>query len=387
MRTCEATGPRPQIRREDFDTKFPLNVDDIDLESSNPPREDAKRFTDITITRMRFECNEMNRLIWMERPRIERKKTTFTSLLGKIQSFGSAMETKYRPILASNIPIQYLAMQIYTLLFNRMHVQVLNKYASNQHRLMPERLRQIMLGACLTILEHAMALETVSHIRRWAWYAGAFQQYHSAILLLSEYYAKPHDDFTLETRVWRVLDFAFELPPNLDDGEKSRMILHELRDRLEVYQSHRRVRPPKSMATPPGPRIHGHAYKRQEERRRQEHAASSAPPADFPLDLGGGQGGVLPSTENLDDSFKYSPMPDTLIGTGVMREPQYALPGMSPMYGSESSPAGSANLTLSQAGAGGSPAGNTDMLDIDWVRDAPFSYRLCDGGGVGIGYS
>ena len=28
LRTCEATGPRPQIRRDEYDTRFPLNVDD-----------------------------------------------------------------------------------------------------------------------------------------------------------------------------------------------------------------------------------------------------------------------------------------------------------------------------------------------------------------------
>lgn len=53
IRTCEASGPRPQIRKEDFDTRFPLNVNDVDLESSNPPTRDAECWTDMTFTRMR----------------------------------------------------------------------------------------------------------------------------------------------------------------------------------------------------------------------------------------------------------------------------------------------------------------------------------------------
>lgn len=53
IRTCESAGPRPQIRREDFDTEFPLNVDDADLESPDPPTRDAERWTDMTFTRMR----------------------------------------------------------------------------------------------------------------------------------------------------------------------------------------------------------------------------------------------------------------------------------------------------------------------------------------------
>ncbi|TKA78392.1 hypothetical protein B0A55_04715, partial [Friedmanniomyces simplex] len=40
LRTCEATGPRPQIRPGDYDTRFPLNVDDSDLLADEAPTQD-----------------------------------------------------------------------------------------------------------------------------------------------------------------------------------------------------------------------------------------------------------------------------------------------------------------------------------------------------------
>lgn len=55
MRTCEATGPRPQIRKDDYDTRFPLNVNDADLLEANPPTEDRPYWTDMTLFRMRAE--------------------------------------------------------------------------------------------------------------------------------------------------------------------------------------------------------------------------------------------------------------------------------------------------------------------------------------------
>ena len=55
MRTCEATGPRPQIRRDDYDTHFPLNVNDSDLLESPPPTEDKPYWTDMTLFRIRAE--------------------------------------------------------------------------------------------------------------------------------------------------------------------------------------------------------------------------------------------------------------------------------------------------------------------------------------------
>lgn len=55
MRTCEATGPRPQIRKDDYDTQFPLNVDDTDLLESTSPKEDKAYWTDMTLFRIRAE--------------------------------------------------------------------------------------------------------------------------------------------------------------------------------------------------------------------------------------------------------------------------------------------------------------------------------------------
>lgn len=55
MRTCEATGPRPQIRQDDFDTEYPLNVNDDDLLQNPAPTEDKPYATDMTFFRIRTE--------------------------------------------------------------------------------------------------------------------------------------------------------------------------------------------------------------------------------------------------------------------------------------------------------------------------------------------
>ncbi|KAF2738219.1 fungal-specific transcription factor domain-containing protein [Polyplosphaeria fusca] len=198
IRTCEATGPRPQIRREEYDTYFPLNVDDL-----------------------------------------EKKKTTLTSLLSKIAAFRKAMEQKYRPMMNTSNALHVLAMEIYGILSDRMYVMVLQKYASNDKRMMPERLRQMMLSSAVTILEHSMNIEQTPALSPWVWYVGALHQYHTSLLLLHELYIKVPDP-SVEARVWRCIDFCFDLPPNLTPSQKSRMVLGELVDRTSVYQSMRR---------------------------------------------------------------------------------------------------------------------------------------------------
>ncbi|KAF2099975.1 hypothetical protein NA57DRAFT_38367, partial [Rhizodiscina lignyota] len=253
LRTCEATGPRPQIRAEDFDTKYPLNVDDKDLESPHPPIEDAERWTDMTFSRIRFECNEMHRLIWHERPRVEAKKSTLTALLGKVKQFWGATEKKYLPMIDEKIPLQFMTLLTYRALTYKMNIMILHRYCSNADRIMPERLRQVLLSSGLAQLEHAIAIETQETTKKWAWYSGAFQQYHTALLVLGEIYSAqnhyPHRD-----RVWLCIDYVFELPNAMNTGHKARIILSELKRRMEMYQRHRKVRAPAVMEGRAGPR-------------------------------------------------------------------------------------------------------------------------------------
>lgn len=67
IRTCEAQGPKPSIRKDDFDVRMPLNVDDIDIRATGPPPTSSDIWTDSTATVMRFELTEMNRVVWVDR--------------------------------------------------------------------------------------------------------------------------------------------------------------------------------------------------------------------------------------------------------------------------------------------------------------------------------
>lgn len=128
IRTCEAQGPRPGIHEDDFDTKFPLNVDDNDLESTTPPTEDAQQWTDMTLTLIRFEANEMMRTLWVDRPRLEKKQVSLTTVLGKIENFRRALYAKYGPTLDTTEPIHQVASLVMSILCNRMMIMVLHRY-------------------------------------------------------------------------------------------------------------------------------------------------------------------------------------------------------------------------------------------------------------------
>jgi len=244
LRTCESQGPRPCIKREDYDTRFPLNVNDVDLLSS-PVEEKVTQWTDMTLSRMRFECTEMHRVIWNDRIRLEKKKTSLTHVLGKVESFRRAIEVKYQPILDPTIPIQRYAQLLMGFMLQRMYIMVLHRYHNNSNNKVPDRLRQISLGAGVQAMEDAIALERLPELSKWKWYNGAHQQWHMAFFLLVEIYVFPHRREA--DRIWDIVDFVFEPDPSLSRTQKARAIIAAIRDRTQVYRDLRRIRVPVAM--------------------------------------------------------------------------------------------------------------------------------------------
>src|SRR5271156_5791100 len=169
IRTTEAQGPRPIIRREDFDTKFPFNVNDADLLSGEPEDSDTS-FTDMTISRMRFECTEMHRVMFIDRQRLEKKQVSLTHVLGKIESFRKAMVAKYHAILDTKVPVQLWASLVLNILLLRMHIGVLHRYHNSVSVRIPDRLRQIIITSGTRLTEDAIKLETLPELKPWRWY-------------------------------------------------------------------------------------------------------------------------------------------------------------------------------------------------------------------------
>jgi hypothetical protein len=144
IRTCEAQGPQPSIRRDDYDTELPLNVNDVDLQSqSMEPPVPSNGWTEMTFSRIRFECNDLHRAMWIDRQRLEKKKTSLTTVLGKIENFRRRMNQTYGPICDERVPVQKAAKLIMSLMINKAFIMVLHVYHGSLSSVIPDRLRQM----------------------------------------------------------------------------------------------------------------------------------------------------------------------------------------------------------------------------------------------------
>ena len=240
MRTCEATGPRPQIRRDDYDTQFPLNVNDSDLLESPAPTEDKPYWTDMTVFRIRCESIDLRRGLWFDIVQIDKKKKSLTSTLVKVQKTRAHLSEKFGSMIDETVPFQMVGKHLLNLAMNGCFIQVLHRYLFSTSQRMPDRLRQILIEAGVNQMENAIALETKPELAPWAWYKGAFNQYHSALLLLVEVYAYPMRKDA--ARIWKCLDYIFDIPSHLSPKQKAELVLTDLRDRMEVYHQMRKIK-------------------------------------------------------------------------------------------------------------------------------------------------
>lgn len=342
IRTCEAQGPRPTIRKDDFDTKLPINIDDADLHPYGKMPSAVDRWTDATFTLIRFELNEMMRTIWIDRPRIERRKISLTAVLTKIETFRRNMAAKYDHLIDERVPLHRCGRMTKNLLMSRLHVMTLHRYHNSVTNAMPERLRAIMLNSGTIMLENSVSLEIMPEVQQWAWYSGALHQYHVAFLLLIDVFYYPHRKEA--DRIWPCLDYVFKTNISQPREVKARAILTELQEKTAVYQEMRKMRAPSSM---------------------QKHVGQQAPRR---VDMGG-VGTLRQITEDSSDSpttVGRAPLPGVVFAGVSNGEALWALPNRESSEGT--SDAGSVQL-----GAASPPpvptSGNPDdlMAEIDWV--------------------
>ncbi|KAK4965612.1 hypothetical protein LTR66_012126 [Elasticomyces elasticus] len=299
--TCEATGPRCQIRREDYDTKLPLNVDDVDLEDAIPPTKDADYWTDMTFSLMRFEIHEIRRQLWFDMTGIGKTKISLTTVLGKIQKFRAVFQKKYLPLIEEDNVLGKYSKHVYLMMASRCFVFVLHRYLHGTVKELPNRLRQIFIEAALAQLENGIILEVRPQFAPWKWYHGAYQQYHIAILLMMEAYARPM--LKVAPRIWKCLDYIYDLPPNLPSAEKVELVIVQLRDRLEAYQNMRKTRALSSL----------------DARARASKSPSNAPDpvtaSTYTTNLGRVPVQLNnPTLDTADVTYGYNPAPNTVSG-------------------------------------------------------------------------
>lgn len=89
---------------DEFDAIIPPSVHDRNLSETI----DDGIWTDTSFSIMNFECSVIHRVIWVTRPRLEKKEVDIPTVMGWVMDFRSRMLHKYR-FLKEDVPIQRFA--------------------------------------------------------------------------------------------------------------------------------------------------------------------------------------------------------------------------------------------------------------------------------------
>jgi hypothetical protein len=413
IRTCEAQGPKPVIRRDDYDTKLPVNCNEEELMATLGalPPEPSEAWTTNTLPLIRFEINEMMRTVWVDRRRLEMRRTTLTAVLTKIENFRRRMSEKYDHLLDVSLPPQRYAKCIMYLLTYRLHIMILHPYYANALHPMPPRLSHLLITSGIMVVELAIQLETNPLFQDWAWYLGAYFQYQIAMLLATEVYFRPQSREA--DRIWSCLDYVFGLDRKQAPETKSLQLLSEISSRTAVYMRKRKMRGPNTTTRATvsanaiagvSPSPPGHP---QHQMQPQQHQPPGAIMGRMPVGSSSGSGGPKPEQS-------YAPPQNPPGPSGIPPQPQMVFAGVSDgqvlwsLPPNAGSPHGSDSSSLAAPGTGGTaaaaaaatssgasagalgpkiPQGNI-MDTIDWVSHtrvggnvtchAKFTFRLND---------
>ncbi|KAL2860690.1 fungal specific transcription factor domain-containing protein [Aspergillus lucknowensis] len=253
LKTSEIQGPRQFIHYDGYTTQLPL---DITCSQTSPG------WNDMIFSMIRFECQEMQRRCLTYRNRLDRRRMSLTKALSKIEAFRISMDGKYSPYIntSSPSPMQKMAGLLLKLWVSLLYLTPLHRYMNSVTYRVPDRLRQIVLIKGTEALEAAVELESSEELQQWAWYSPAYQQYHTAFLLLVEMF-----NFPLRreaNRIWRCLDFIFAEPlanipplktvavnPTVDEiiehrAVKARYLLTLISERMRAYHQAKRSKLP-----------------------------------------------------------------------------------------------------------------------------------------------
>jgi hypothetical protein len=241
FKTAEAQGPHPSIRSDDFDIALPLNVDDDVFEFGSPSWTQhpisSNTFTDVTLSLIRYECNEIHRFIFRGRIEMDRKHLTLHDLRARVETRKRQIQAKYLQYLDASIPLQRYAGLVATLLMARCDSMLLYRHlpqTSHSPRSDSEnRLRDVLLSAALTTLEIGATLDTLPSLSAWAWYSTTYQQYHAVLLLLTELYRTP--DLPRKDRMATIIDHIFGHCYGVGVRERCADLLCTVKENLEAF--------------------------------------------------------------------------------------------------------------------------------------------------------
>ena len=193
VRASEDHGCDPSIVEQSFDTKFPLNINDVDISPSTTvtPTE-HEGATEMTFDLIRYSVSTtVRRLSYtLPGPGPCRTKSATISLEHKehmIEELHQYIEKKFLRHLDTTIPLHWVAATVARLIMAKMWLVVHHPLQrSDAGAGLPQETKDRLFITSVEVIEFSRLLETEKATLRWGWLFRTYVQWHALAFVLSQ---------------------------------------------------------------------------------------------------------------------------------------------------------------------------------------------------------
>ncbi|GAB7350167.1 hypothetical protein MBLNU459_g0832t1 [Dothideomycetes sp. NU459] len=194
VRASEDHGCDPTITEQTFDTKMPLNINDVDLDPTMkefPP--ERVGCTDMSFSLIRFEvANTFRRLNYIPpgKPRACGDFFASVSLDDKerwITECHQRLEERYLKHCDMSVPMYWVTATVSRLMMSKMWLMVYHPFQRQDGgRSLNSETKEKLFITSLENMEYSLLLETEGRTMQWGWLFKTYMQWHALAFIMVE---------------------------------------------------------------------------------------------------------------------------------------------------------------------------------------------------------
>lgn len=214
-RASEDQGSEPSIAEQSFDTKFPLNINDEDIDPNmKETPEEHEGATEMTFDLIRYSMGTTVRRLSYA-PVGEGHCKTMNASQGiedkerMIENLHQYLERKYLQHCDMNVPLHWVAATVARLILAKMWLVVHHPFArSDAGAGLPRETKDRLFRTSLEVIQFSRLLENEKTTLRWGWLFRTYVQWHALAFVLSQLCTR-----TIGSEVdkaWMVIEGVFD---------------------------------------------------------------------------------------------------------------------------------------------------------------------------------
>ena len=237
-RASEDHGSDPSILEYSFDTKYPLSINDEDLDpNATEPPVPREGVSEMTFCLIRYEiCNLTRRLTYTppgNAPCVISGKQPL-SLEEKeelVRECAQHLEKTYLRYCEDAGPLYWVAATVARLIIAKMSLIIYHPLTQpGKPNSLSQDIKDRLFMASIEIIEYSRILESEASTKQWGWLFHTYIQWHAIAYILGELCQRPNS--AIVERAWRAVDVVFTTWDGAMTHTKSGMLWQPMRKLL-----------------------------------------------------------------------------------------------------------------------------------------------------------